>query len=74
MVPHAGEFGREGDVVLDVEGGEEVEVLEDEAEVSEADVGQLVFGQRAQFEPVERDRPFGGLQQGSQHEQQGRLA
>src|SRR5262249_42500981 len=69
-----GELGGEGDVVLDVERGEQVEVLEDESELSQSDVRQAALGERAQLLAVERDRSLRGLEQRAQHQQQRRLA
>lgn len=59
--PQAGQFRGDGDVVLDSEGRKQVEVLEDEAEVSQSHVWQLAFRKTADVEAVNADGPLLGL-------------
>jgi hypothetical protein len=68
--------GYEGglDVLLGGEGGDEVEGLEDEADVLAADLGELGLRQLGQVGAVEHDFALCGLVQSAEHLEQGGLA
>src|SRR5262249_15245972 len=68
----AEQLEREKHVLLDRQGGDQVEELEDEADPPPAQQGALAFGEAAELGAVETDlAAVGGLDAGDQIEQRG---
>src|SRR3990170_1791550 len=63
-----------GDVVLDVQGREQVEILKDEPKVAKTHIRKLAFREGAQLQAVEHDRALRRLEQPAQHQEERRLA
>ncbi len=66
-VPRARQFRDDGDVLQRRERGEQIEILKDETELPQANIGQAILGQRAEGGAVQLDRPFGRFQECAEH-------
>jgi hypothetical protein len=70
----AGQLCDDGDVLLGGQRGDQVEELEDEADVVPPQVGQLLRVQVRQVAPVDHDPAGGHRLDAAEHVEQGRLA
>src|SRR5215217_6958736 len=70
----AGQVAGQLDVLGGVEGRQQVEVLEDEAEAVGTQGGQAAFGGAGEVQASDLDDAGGGAQHGAEHQQQGGLA
>src|SRR3990172_3345297 len=66
----AGQFGHDGDVLEDRQRREQVEVLEDEAEAPQSDVGKTTLRQGADLGTVEQDRTLARSEQRTHHREE----
>jgi hypothetical protein len=65
----AGEVAGQLDILGGVEGRQQVEVLEDEAEAVGAQAGQAAFWGAGDIQPGDLDGAGGGPQHGAEHQQ-----
>jgi hypothetical protein len=70
----AGDVERDLDILASRERGHQVEVLEDEAELSRPQLGQLGLRERGELQALDGDRAVAGVQQAAEHRQQRGLA